>query len=157
MELDALRNAVIREFDSGEFNGSLPLLYDEKCRHEECLYIETVFGRKHWVTVMESMKDIPLREDILFFFSSNAFVYYMPVFILSILDDYYNADVLPSTFLSILGDDIGDEKIRDGLGFGSKLKFTLGQIRVIISFANYLSENHNDTDATDFLINIGCK
>jgi hypothetical protein len=76
------------------------LLADPECTHEECIKILEIFNEKNWDELRFS--DIQYREDLIPFLSTEAFRYFLPAFILFILDDEDGSELLQDAVLQRL-------------------------------------------------------
>ena len=56
----------------------------------------------------------------------------------------------------ILGDEFAAVQHDVELAFGARLRFTLGQVKAIVAFLDYLWTEHDDDTAADILLEMGC-
>lgn len=155
-ELSALETEISFQFGKLLFPSDVHLLYDERCLHDECVYIKSVFSRKNWWEVKPTNeKSFP--SDLFSFFSEEALNYYFPTFMLEILRSYQAADVLVDRFLELIHDEITGEN--DGVNSpinNPKLIFTFSQLLVVIKFLKFIGSIYQDQMAMDILALLGC-
>ena len=152
-EIEAL---IEEQFGCEDFPDTATLLRDDGCTHDECLYIKEVFGRKNWQAVAVPEAERRFREDIYYFFSPDAFIYYMPNFLLAMLNSYQDADVMGDYFLGILTDEFAAVHHNVELAFGVRLKFARGQVKAIVAFLEHLWTEYDDDTAGEILLEMGC-
>jgi hypothetical protein len=155
-DLSALETAISFQFGKLVFPGDVHLLYDERCLHDECVYIKSVFSRNNWWEVSPP-HDQSFRSDLFSFFSEEALNYYFPVFMLEISRSYQSADVLVDRFLELIHDGITGESNGEKSPIKNpKLIFTIGQLSVVIKFLKFISCRYQDDMAMDILALLGC-
>lgn len=155
-DVSDLESMIFRQFGKVCFPIDGHLLYDEKCSHDECMYIKTVFARKPWWNV-HPLDNRSFRSDLFSFFSEEACQYYLPAFMLEILRSYKKADVLVDRLLELIlegvvVDGYPDESIKQ-----NGMLFTFGQFVAIVRFLNFLGYHHDDEGALDILAMLGLK
>lgn len=149
MEIDIIKSKISTAFGEGQFPTNAKLLYDENCTHEECVYLNRIIGRRSWKNIAHTTK--PYRDDIFFFFSLEAFHYYLPAFMFIVLDKYEEADVMVDAFLRSLQrrGETGTLQI-ETLAQG-RILFSEKQYRAIASFLSYVCTKHSNVEACSAL------
>jgi hypothetical protein len=152
VELSALETAVFHQFGKMVIPTDMHLLYDERCLHDECVYIKSAFSNKNWWEVNPpNEKSFP--SDLFSFFSEEAINYYFPTFMLEIARSYQAADVLVDRFLELIHDGIiGEDNGENSPVHNPKLILTFGQLLVVIKFLKFIGCRYQDEMAMDLLV-----
>ncbi|CAN5331884.1 hypothetical protein BH23BAC1_BH23BAC1_17820 [soil metagenome] len=87
-------------FSNVSYPGDDKIVYDNRPQHLECKAIAETFSGKHWL----EMSDEKLRynADSIFFFTADAFIYFLPAFMIFVLKDFYGSDTIPHTLVHCL-------------------------------------------------------
>ncbi len=100
MTKDEVIDEIKRAFASVPYPGDSRLVYDNSGSHLECNEVQAAFKGKEW----ESLSPEFLFEQrySLSFFSHEAFNYYLPAFLIFVVNDFYNADDLSDNLVLAL-------------------------------------------------------
>lgn len=111
--------------------------------------IDKVFKGKSWNEVSEN--DLAFQNSAMAFFTNDAWRYYLPAYMILIVNDIKKADVIADDlvrYLTVPEEKVGitqEETFKDFERFTERVaEFSLEQGRAILHFLEYLFENHKD-------------
>jgi hypothetical protein len=76
------------------------IVYDNSEEHLECVEIRQSFAFKRWTSL--STPFLRWHADSIFFFTANAFAYYLPAYMRASITDYENSDIVTHNLLGAL-------------------------------------------------------
>jgi hypothetical protein len=103
---------------------------------DESLDVRKIFEGKNWESIFIS--DLLKNKSAIFFLTPRAHRYYMPSYLLAILEDFDGSDRLPGSILSSLTisqENEGYTKLR-------LMEFNVNEITIILEFLNYLKDKY---------------
>jgi hypothetical protein len=93
LELDENLIQAIREaFSMAAYPGDDLLVYDTSGAHLECIQVAEAFRGRHWPDV--SVDQLLNQPDSLFFFTPEAYRYYLPAFMIAAVQSYVDMDIV---------------------------------------------------------------
>ena len=103
--------------------------------------IADAFRGKHWTEV--PFETLLYHNDALHFFTDEAFHFYLPAYLLAVLERYDDADILPEMLVGVLT--APDPEAPDYSFFQQKFKsFTSAQEAAVKAFLEYLMKTYPD-------------
>jgi len=109
-KIEFVKKEIQTAFLNIEYPGDNHLLYHPTCEHEECLEIKRIFTGKIWKNI--KLEDIQYQDYVFSFFSTKAYRYYLPAFMIIVLDNYIEADVVAQAVVYKLTPPTKDHKPR---------------------------------------------
>ena len=100
MKKETLIDEIKKAFENEEYPGDNNLVYNNSREHYECNELKNQFIGKKWFEITNEL--LFENKDALPFFSKEGFKYYMPSFMIYIINDYYESDTLSDNLISIL-------------------------------------------------------
>jgi hypothetical protein len=94
---EELRHLIEDAFAETEYPGDHALVYDTSGYHLECNEIAAAFRGRHWREL--SLDTLLYHHAALFFFTPEAYLYYLPAYLLASALLYHEADVIPGTLV----------------------------------------------------------
>lgn len=92
------REELIRKieeaFADSQYPGDDRLVYDRSGRHFECEEIAKDFRGKDWREI--PLETLRYHSDSLFFFTSKAYKFYLPAYLMASIRSYREADIISS-------------------------------------------------------------
>ena len=141
-QADPLQRQIEKAFARCTYPGDHRLVYDTSGGHLECNQVAKVFRGKHW-------RDIPLetlrtQHSAIFFFTPEAYAYFLPAYLIAGALHYEDADAIPDTVVfSLTPPDDPDLYDAHRLRMQS---FTPEQRNAIIAFLQFLKDHFEDDD-----------
>jgi hypothetical protein len=94
---EQLAKIIRKAFASSQYPGDNRLVYDNSGSHLECNQVADAFKGKHWA-------DLPVdflrrHADSMFFFTPEAYRFYLPAYLLAAVLSYRDADVIPNNLV----------------------------------------------------------
>jgi hypothetical protein len=131
---------LIREaFVSVEYPGDDRLVYDTSGGHLECDGVAAAFKGKRWAEL--SVDFLRRHADSIFFFTPEAYRFYLPAYLLSIIGSYRESDVMPVTVLHSLTPPEGSTR---NTPFERRARvFDAQQRGAIRAFLQFLMDKHS--------------
>lgn len=109
-QIEFVKNEIKTAFSNIEVPRDDNLLYDNTCGHQECLEIKRIFTGKKWENI--KLEDILYKNYVFSFFSKEAYRYYLPAFMIIVLDNYVEADIVSQAVIYRLTPSTKDYKPR---------------------------------------------
>ncbi len=109
-QIEFVKTEIKTAFSNIKFSGDDNILYDNACQHEECLEIKLIFTGKKWEEI--KLEDIQYKDYVFSFFSQEAYYYYLPAFMIIVLDSYIEANVVSQAVVYRLTPPTNDYKPR---------------------------------------------
>ena len=133
-----LRNQIIKAFQNTKYPGDTDIVYDNSDENLESAEIRKNFQQLEWQNV---------SHDILLynrwshgFFTDNGYRYYLPAYMLFVLDDLKKSDVIPANLVVSLTASTSELSEAE---FKARMDgFTLDQKKAIRSFLEYLKDTN---------------
>ena len=92
MDKQALTQAICHAFSAGSYPGDTNLVYNNSDEHWDCKATREAFKGKQW---QELDNDFIFNErDRIFFLSKEGFRYYLPAFLIALVNNFYEMDTL---------------------------------------------------------------
>jgi hypothetical protein len=128
-------------FASVNYPGDARIVYDNSGFHLECEQTKEAFKGKGWKELM-----LPFIIDhyaALYFFTAEAFQFYLPAYLVASVKHYDQADRVPGAVIFSLTLRPLDQVSRDS--FFSKIElFSVAQKKVIIEFLEFMRDEHGE-------------
>ncbi len=141
----AILSLILSSFHPNALPGFSTPVYDDRCSFDECEYIKEVFCDKKWVDVAEGYTS--LHGEIFPFFSEEALLYFLPSFVIMVIENYDEMDVFRDQFLRELAqEDTSSDEIVYRKLIGSSL-ISQEQRKAIAAFLKYIYQTYDDKDA----------
>ncbi len=100
VSIEVVVERITDSFESLEYPGDLNIVYDNTGTHLECMEVQQAFQGKHWCEVTD---EVLLRQNAgLFFMTPAAFRFYLPAYLLFVVQAFDQSDVLPETTVQCL-------------------------------------------------------
>lgn len=100
MKKETLIEEIKKAFENEKYPGDNNLVYNNSREHYECNELKNQFIGKKWFEITNEL--LFENKDALPFFSKEGFKYYLPSFMIYIINDYYESDTLSDNLISIL-------------------------------------------------------
>ncbi|MCV9930661.1 hypothetical protein OIU80_00065 [Flavobacterium sp. LS1R47] len=100
MEKNNLIEKIKIAFEREKYPGDNNIVYNNSKDHFECNDLKNQFIGKKWNEITNDL--LFENKDALPFFSKEGFKYYLPSFMIFILNDYYESDTLSDNLISLL-------------------------------------------------------
>lgn len=139
---ESLRREIEGAFADAKYPGDDKLVYDDSGGHLECNEVATAFKGKQW-------KEVPLdvlryHSAGLFFFTPEAYRFYLPAYLIAAALNYQDVDTLPGSLIFSL---IPPADARDLASYRRRIEgLTPTQRKAIKSFMEFLKAQHPGDD-----------
>lgn len=100
MDKQVVINQVRESFKVVAYPGDDKLVYDNSATHLECAEIKSAFCGKSWQEV--TLAVLLAQNVAVSFFTPQAFQYYLPAYLIAVVEYYEDTDVLPDVVVSVL-------------------------------------------------------
>ena len=95
-----VENLIIDSFQSLQYPGDLNIVYNNGSNDLDCVEVRQAFQGKNW---SEVPSEVLLHENTsLYLMTAEAFRFYLPAYLLFVIQDFDRADILPETTVHCL-------------------------------------------------------
>jgi hypothetical protein len=145
---DEIKGKIMETFAGVEYPGDDNLVYDNSGYHLECNEVKAIFRGKKWQEL--DLLTLRRNRDSVFFFTPEAYHFYLPSFLICILDDHDEADAITDTVLySLTTRGKSDEE--KNFVLKRLALFTKEERDVITLFIKWLKDEYADYHSKDDL------
>lgn len=146
-DVSGLAKQIREAFADATYPGDDNLIYDS--RDVGARQIADAFRGKHWSEV--PFETLLYHNDALHFFSPEAFRFYLPAYLLAVLERYEDADILPEMLVGVLTAPDPQDPVYSS--FRRKFDgFSAARKAAITAFLEYLLRTHPDEYPDDALL-----
>src|SRR5258706_231926 len=97
---EQLAEIVQKAFASSKYPGDDRLVYDNSGAHLECNQVADAFRGRHWSDL--PMSFLRSNADSIFFFTPEAYRFYLPAYLLAAIRSFREADIIPDNIVHSL-------------------------------------------------------
>ncbi len=133
-----LAEKIEKAFSEAAYPGDDKLVYDNSPEQLECVEVRNTFRGKHWNEI--PLKVLQQNADSIFFFTPEAYRFYLPAYMIAAVISYRNADLIPTSVISSLT--MPDTETDSALFLKKVQGFSPTQKSVIRSFLEFISSEH---------------
>jgi hypothetical protein len=139
---DELRQLVEAAFAETKYPGDDRLVYDNSRDHLECNEVAAAFKGKHWKQI--SLETLRHHSAGIFFFTPEAYRFYLPAYLLAAALHYDEADTISDSVVFSL---IPPSDAKDAQSYLHRVEgFTTTQRKAIKRFLEFLKQQHPQDD-----------
>jgi hypothetical protein len=95
-----LVESIRKAFALSKYPGDNRLVYDNSGGHVECNQVADAFRGKHWSEL--TVDFLRRHADSVFFFTADAYRFYLPGYLLAVVASYKKADIIPNNLVHTL-------------------------------------------------------
>jgi len=148
---DEIKRKIMETFAGVEYPGDDNIVYDNSGYDLECNEVKAIFRGKKWQDL--GLLTLRRNRESVFFFTPESYHFYLPSFLISILDDHDEADAITDTVLySLTTRGRSDED--KNIVLKRLALFTREEKDVIILFIKWLKDEYADYHSKDDLDDI---